>query len=160
MAKPNQKSIKEKLDEWAELQAKLQKAETDKNNKLAPHIELHNEKVKPILEAFDAKTLAWREKSAALQNELIALVENDRDANGNPKPVLISSGKAIVSIEKKEGSRIVDPQKYFEFVKAKNAAFWESVKIVLKHAEKIVGKNKADELSDKPVSYVSAVKLK
>lgn len=160
MAKPNQKLIKEKLDEWAEYQAKIQKAETDKNNKLAPFVEVHNEKVKPILDAFDAKTSAWREKSAALQSEVIAMVENDRDAEGNPKPILISAEKAIVSIEKKEGSRIVDPQKYFEFVKERNAAFWESVKIVLKHAEKIVGKTKADELSDKPVSYVSAVKLK
>ncbi len=158
--KVSQKTIKEKLDEWADLQAKIAKAEADKNNKLAPHLELHNEKVKPILDLFEGKTAAWAKKSAELQTELITAVENDRDADGYPKPVLISSDKATVSVEKKEGSRIVDPQKYFDFVKERNAAFWESVKITLKFAEKIIGKTKADEISDKPVSYVSAVKLK
>ncbi len=158
--KPNQKIVKEHLQEWAELQAKLSRAETDKNNKLAPYIESHNESVKPILDAFEAKTTVWRQKSTELQTKIIAMVENNRDPEGNPKPVLIASADAMVSIEKKEGSRIVDPKKYFDFVKEKNSQFWESVKIVLKHAEKIVGKNMADDLSDKPVTYVSTVKRK
>jgi hypothetical protein len=160
MAKPNQKIVKEKLDVWADLQAKLQKADTDKNNKLAPHLEIHNEKIKPIIDAYDAKTAAWKKQSADLQAEIIAMCENDRDAEGNPKPVLIAAEKAMVAVEKKEGSRVLDPQKYFEFIKDKNAAFWESVNVVLKHADKILGKTKAEELSDKPAKYVSSVKLK
>lgn len=160
MAKVNQTAVKEKLEEWAEVQAKISRADIAKNKKMSPLIEAHNQEIKPIVEAYDKKVQPLRERSAEIEKAIKALIESDRDADGNPKPVMISSESATATVEKKEGSRVVNVQKYFNSVKVKTAEFWKSLKVTIKDAEPIVGKNKIDDLSDKTPTFVSSIRLK
>lgn len=160
MPKVNQKAVTTKLEEFAKVQAQIKRAEKSRNKKLDPIIRKHNEEMKPILEKFEKQVEPLRSRSDAIEKEIKALIEVDRDADGNPKPILITSENAVASVEKKEGMRIVDAKKYFDFVKNKSVAFWKSLKVTIKDAEPIVGKNKIDDLSEKKTDYVSTVKLK
>lgn len=160
MAKVKEKEVKTKLDEWAKLQEKISQAENVRNKKLAPLVAKHNEETKPFIEACDAKTQPWVQKCTTLEAEIKALIEADRDADGNPKPITISTELATATVEKKVGSRIVNVKKYFDFVKVKTEEFWKSLKVTIKDAEPIVGKNKIDDLSDKKTDFVTAIRLK
>lgn len=160
MAKVKEKEVKAKLDEWANLQAKIVHQENIRNKKLAPLIQKHNEETKPFIDVCEAKTQPWRTKAAAIEAEIKALIESDRDADGNPKPITISTDSAIATVEKKVGARMVNVKKYFDFVKVKTADFWKSLKVTIKDAEPIVGKNKIDELADKKTDFVTAIRLK
>lgn len=160
MAKVKEKEVKVKLEQWADLQEKIGKAEIVRNKKLDPLQREFHEKTKPILEACELKTQGWKQQSNLLESEIKALVEADRDADGNPKPITISTDTATAVVEKKVGARVVNVKKYFDFVKVKTDAFWKSLKVTIKDAEPIVGKNKIDDLSDKKTEFITAIRLK
>jgi hypothetical protein len=160
MAKVNQKLVKEKLEEWAALQTKVGTLETKRQRKLEPFIRQYNEETKPIQEEFETKSAPIREKANALAAEINVLLGADRDADGNPKPVLVSSDAAVASIERKDGSRTIDPQKFFNMVKNKTPKFWECVSILVGKAKDVISENEIDELSTKKTSFPFSISLK
>lgn len=159
MARVNKTAVKQKLEEWAAVQKRISAADDAKNKKLAPIVEAHNEEIKPILENFDKKAAPLRERAAELEAEIKAMVEANRDEAGNPVPVMVSSDKATAAVEKKEGARVIDVGRYFDLVKVKTAEFWATVSVKIAGAEKLLGKNAVDEISDKRESYTTTLRL-
>lgn len=156
----NQKLLKEKLDEFAGVEAKILKLTARRNKELDPFIEEHNEKIKPIVERYGATVSPLNAKSAELKKEIEAMLRANTDADGNPKLVTVKSDKATVQVSVSEGARVVDVQKFFALVKDKSGLFWQSLNVVIKHAEKLVGKEKIDEISEKKTTYSMAISLK
>jgi len=159
MAKVNQKQVKEKLDAWAELQAKIGKLENARNKKLDPFLREFNEQTKPFQVDFEKKAKPFREKAAALAKEINVLLEADRDADGNPKPILISTEFATASIERKDGSRVINAQKFFNFVKDKNQKFWNCFTVLIKEAKTVISEKEIDDLSTKTPSFPFSIKV-
>ena len=160
MAKVNQKIIKEKLDAWGVLQAKIGKVVSKRDKQLTPLIAEHNEKTKPILEEFDLKVAPFRAQAAEIEKEISAILTANIDEHGKPIPVIIASETASVTVTKSEGARIVSVQKFFDLVKTKTSAFWDCLSVGVAKADKLIGKDKVDEISDKRTSYPVTFSLK
>ena len=155
----NQKLVKEKLDEWATVQTKLNKAATAKNKKLDPFIKEHNERIEPILSEYNERVAPLNAKAVQLKAEISQMLKANTDKDGNPKTISIGSDAATVTISKSEGSRVVSVQKFFDAVKEKNQMFWSSLTVVIKHAEKLLGKEKIDEISEKKTTFPVVISL-
>ena len=156
----NQKQLKEKLDEWAGVQAKIEKFAGQKNKKLDPFLKEHQEKIAPILDDYNAKVQPLSAKQTQLESEINAMLKANADSEGNPKTLTVASEKAQVTVSKSEGSRVVSVQKFFESVKEKNSQFWASLTVVIKNAEKVLSKEKIDEISTKKTTFPIAISLK
>ncbi|MBS1793370.1 MAG: hypothetical protein JSS81_05920 [Acidobacteria bacterium] len=159
MAKVNPKEVKEKLEQWAVLQDRLLKLEGTRNKKLDPHIRQFEESTKPIREEFDKKAGPIREKAAALQAEIEIMLRGERDAQGNPKPATIASVNAVASIERRDGSRIINAKKFFDFVKNKNEKFWQCFTVLIKEAKNVVSEKEIDDLSTKKTTYDFSIRI-
>ena len=160
MAKVNQKQVKEYLEEWAKVQAKITKEENTRNKKLHPFQVQYTEDTKHILEDFDKKTSPLREKSAEIFAGIKVLLESDRDADGNPKQNIIISENALVKVERKDGSRIINARKFFDFVKDKNDKFWNCFTVLIKEAKNVVSEKEIDDLSTKKTTFDVSISLK
>lgn len=152
--------VKEKLEEWAALKKAVAAEEAKRDKKIAPLLEEFTAETAPIRDACAKKTAPMVATAAALEKELLALIQVDRDENDKPKPVTIATDNAVAQVEIKSGARVVDVQKYFNLIKDKSAAFWATLKVTLKDAEPIIGKEKIDEISTKPTSFAASIKLK
>lgn len=156
----NQKLVKEKLDEWAKLRTKLDKAAAQKNKELEPFIREHNERVAPIIEKYDAKFNPLVDKTNALAKEIEAILLGNTDKEGNPKPLSLNSVLATASVSKTEGARTIAVQKFFAFVKNKTGAFWDCITVQIGKADKLIGKSEVDKISDKKKTYSVHISLK
>lgn len=159
MAKVRKKEVEEKLDAWAELQAKIKKLENGRNKKLEPFLREFNEQTKPFQEDFERKAQPFREKANALAKEINVLLEADRDADGNPKPIIIATDAASAKIERKEGSRVIHAQKFFNFVKDKNEKFWSCFTVLIKEAKKVISEKEIDDLSTKTPTFPFSIEV-
>ncbi len=160
MPKVKQKEVKEKLEEWVKLQEQISTYERNRNKKLLPFQVKYNEDTKPILEQCERKANPLREKAADIQKEISVLLFADRDAEGNPKPITVLSENATASVERKEGSRTIDAQKFFNFVKDKTPKFWECVTILIGKAKDVISENEIDDLSTKKTTFDVSISLK
>ncbi len=156
----NQKVLKEKLDAYAAVEGKILKLSARRNKELDPLITEHNERIKPILEKYTDSISPLNAQSAELKSEIERMLRANTDADGNPKTITVAAEKATVQVTKSEGSRVVDVQKFFAAVKDKSALFWQSLTVVIKHAEKLLGKEKIDTISEKKTTYSVAIALK
>lgn len=160
MAKVNQKIIKEKLEAWTVLQVKIGKVVSKRDKQLEPLIKEHNEKTKPILEEFDSKVAPFRTQAAEIEKEISALLTANIDESGNPIPIIIAGESATVTVTKSEGARIVSVQKFFDLVKTKTSAFWDCLSVGVAKADKLIGKDKVDEISEKRTTFPITFSLK
>jgi putative NADH-flavin reductase len=160
MPKFSPKEVEALLDEWAAAQSKINKLQTKCNKEMDPFVREHNERVAPIVEAFESKAQPLRQKSDEIEQAIITALMSNLDKDKNPKLVTINGAGAVAVVERKEGSRVVDVEKYFNFVKVKTKAFWDSLKVTLKNAEPLVGKDQIDKIATKPVSFQAVVKAK
>lgn len=156
----NQKLLKEKLDAWAKNEEKLSKLTAKRNRELDPFIEEHSERVKPILDKYSDSFLSLNAASADFRKEIEAMLKANTDADGNPKILTVTAENATAQISRCDGSRVVDVQQFFALVKNKSSSFWNSLTVIIKHAEKLVGKEKLDEISKKKTTYSVAIALK
>lgn len=156
----NQKSVKEKLDQWAVLQEKICKSNVKRNRELDPHLRAHQEAIAPIVEKYDQAVAPFVVESNALEKEIESLLFANVDSGGKPKTMTVQGATATAQVSKHEGARVVDVQKFFEAVKVKTESFWNSLKVVIKDAEQLVGKTKIDEISEKRTWYAVAIELK
>ncbi|MBX7170165.1 MAG: hypothetical protein K1X72_04355 [Pyrinomonadaceae bacterium] len=159
MASVKQKLIKEKIEEWAALQTKIGKFASKRDKQLTPLIAEHNEKTKPILEEFDSKVAPFLSQAEAIEKEISAILTANIDDSGKPIPVIISSETATVTLTKSDGARIVSVQKFFDLVKTKTSAFWDCLSVGVAKADKLLGKDKIDEISEKRTTYPVTFKL-
>jgi hypothetical protein len=160
MSKFSPKETKEKLAEYEVIQSRIEYFQTRCNKEMASHVVAHNEAIKPILEKYEPKIEPLRIRAGEIEKEICGALKANLDADGNPKLLTIDGETHTVSLSKKEGSRVVDVEKFFSFVKVKTAAFWKSLKVNLKDAEPLVGKSEIDKIATKPVTYVAAITKK
>lgn len=155
----NQKTVKEKLDVWARLQERIGKAHAKRNRELDPHLRTHQDAIAPIVAKYDLLLDPLLRESTALHKEIETLLLANTSADGKPKVAAVAGDAATAQLMVSEGARIVDVQKFFATVKTKGESFWNSLKVVIKDAEKLVGKEKIDEISEKKSAYSVAIAL-
>lgn len=154
MAAMTQAAVRETADKWAEIQAKIQRAERAKNDALAPYVERHNEELRPILETHDKKINSLRVQADELEEMVLGWL------NRVGKPISLEGEKAVAEVHLKESSRQIDAKAFFDLVKAKGAEFWGCVSIGIAKAERFLGKTEVDKISTKDTKLVAALKLK
>lgn len=154
MAKLTQAEVKAAADEWADLQAKITKAENAKNAEIDPYLVKFNKETAPILAKHESKINKLREQAGELEQTVIGWL------NGVGKPIALEGEKAVAEVHLKESSRTIDSQKFFELVKAKGAEFWGCVSVGIAKAEKFLGKTEVDRISSKETKLVASLKLK
>jgi hypothetical protein len=154
VAKLTQAEIKERADEWAKLDGKIKKAESDKGAELDPFVVEFNEKTKAIVERHDRKIAQLVSKKADIEDQVIAWL----GAQG--KPIALAGDLAVAANEMAIGSRKLDPKTFFEKVKERTPDFWNCVTIAIQRADKFLGKDKVDALASKESKLVASLKLK
>lgn len=154
MPKLTQAQIKSKLDDWAKADSKIQKATETMNAALEPLERKHALAVLPVLGEHTPKIQKLQDQKAAIEAELIDWLRSQN------KPLTIEGDLAVAANETKVGSRVIDVQKFFDAVKEKNADFWSCVSVAIAKAEKLIGKNKVDDLSTKSTTLVPSIKKK
>ena len=154
MTKLTQGEIKGLADKWAEVNAKIAKAETAKNAEIDPFLVRFNEDTEPIRVKHDKKINSLREQADEIEGQVLGWL------NGVGKPIALAGEKAVAAVEAKIGNRVINVQKFFDSVKDKNVAFWECVSVAIAKAEKLVGKDKVDAVSSKESKLVATLKLK
>ena len=152
MAKPTQAEIKQKADEWAVLEKKIQKATETRDAELQPFKDKFAIGVKPILDHHEPKIQKLVEKRNAIQKEILGWLETRN------KPIVLTGELAVAANETSIGARVIDPKKFFDVVKEKTAGFWECVSVGVAKAETLIGKKTVDTISAKPSSLKPTLK--
>jgi hypothetical protein len=160
MAKVNQKIIKEKLEAWTVLQGKMGKVVSKRDKQLEPLMREHNEKTKPIIEEFDLKVAPFRAQAEEIEKEISAILTANIDDKGKPIPIIIDGKSATVTVTKSEGARVVRVREFFDLVNTKTSAFWDCLSVGVAKADKLIGKDKVDSISDNRTSYPVTFSLK
>ena len=145
MSIKTQKAAMEALALWAEGEKALDKLRAKRERDLAPLMEAHNEACRPIEERFAKKAEPLMETQAELEGDIIEfLTAKDRD-----QTLTANGAIAEQKTETKTGRRVIEPQKFFDAVKAKGAEFWSCLKVEIAKAEKFMGKIEVDKIADK-----------
>jgi hypothetical protein len=154
MAKLTQAQIKEKSQEWAELQEQISDLESKKSNALAPLERQFAEAAFPVAQKYDSRIAKLQEKAASLEKEIVGWLKTLN------KAITLETEDAIAANESQSGNRKIDPQKFLKKAKDKGAEAWACVNILVKQAEKLLGAKVVDEISSKESKIVSSLKLK
>lgn len=156
MGKLSKAEIEEKAEQWAQLQlkiAKLAKAEADE---LAPFDVAYAKKTQPINEKYQKKFSSLMNQAEPLRTEIIEWLE------GQKKSVTVESTSAIASFfkGKKAGTgRVANVKSFLGFVKSKGEEVYKCMTVVLKDAEKLIGKTELDKICTKPDKDVAEATL-
>lgn len=154
MAKLTQADIKLMADQYAVLDKKISKACGAMNDELAPLLEDLEKKSAPIRKKHEAKIQKLRDEQAAIETEVVGWL------NRAGRPLALEGELAIAAVESKVGSRVIDPQKFFDLVKAKGSEFWACFRVEIAKAERFLGKTKVDEVSTKESKLVATIRIK
>lgn len=147
MAKPTQADIQAKAQKWAVLTKKITKAEAQRDAELEPILAKHERQLKPVNERWDATIDPLQEKADALEAEIMEYLE------GLKKTTRIESKDAVAEFVKgtKFGDRVVDGAKFVAIAtERKIKDFWKMVKVTIKDAEKVLGKEDLESICTKP----------
>ncbi|MFZ1699973.1 MAG: hypothetical protein WBO10_07925 [Pyrinomonadaceae bacterium] len=154
MAKMTQAEIKAKADEWARLDGKIKKAESDKTAALEPFVTEFNERTATVAKRYDKRIGKLVEERATIEDEVTEWLEK------HGKAIALAGDLAVAANELKVGSRSIDPETFFDRVKDRSKDFWNCVGIAIAKAEKLIGSDKVDEMSSKTSKMVATLKLK
>lgn len=154
MAKLTQAEIKAKADEYAAIGEKIEKLAEKREGELAPLRAKFEKDAAPITKKFDAKISKLAESRAAIESEVLGWL------NGVGKPIVLEGDLAVAAVEMTIGKRTIDPEKFFKTVKERTAAFWECLTVGIAKAEKMIGKDRVDQLADKESKLVATIKIK
>lgn len=146
MAKLTKTAVFELMDEFAAVEAKIAKADAAKNRELDPLLAAHNDACRPVLERFEKKTMPLIDRREAIVAEVSGYLEQQG------KDQIIRSQSGAVAEQKTEtkiGSRVIDIEKFMKAAKSKGAAMWGCLSVAVAKAEKLIGKEAIDEISDK-----------
>jgi len=162
--KPNKTEITERLTEWAKLERKRLRIEAKRDEDLDPHVtnfqnatESINSTAKLQLDEISAKQATLAKD---IETALLAGVDHKTGVIALPQ-VALEGGKALAEVEKKEGARVVDPEKYFLHTPAakRTKGFWAAVKIGIAPAIEFFGEVVLNSMADKPPTYKVKLKL-
>jgi hypothetical protein len=152
MAKPTRAEIKQKVDEWARLDAKAKKAADARNAELNVFLQKHQKAIQPILDHHEPKIQKLVDQRQAIEKEILGWLRE------YGKPIVLTGELAVAANETSIGARVIDPKKFFDAVKEKTASFWECVNIVIAKAETLIGKKTVNAISTKPSSLKATLK--
>lgn len=154
MPKMTRMQMKEAAREWAVIGLKIQKLQDAKTRDLDAFAEAHKDDLAAIDAKHDGKIAELTLKQLVLEKQVLTWLGEYK------KPVTIDAELAIAANVEKVGNRVLDPQKFFDFVKDRSEKFWACVTIAVGKADELIGKQKASELSDKPTKIEPSLKLK
>jgi hypothetical protein len=148
-----QKAIKEYSDKWARLQSDIAQAQAARDKDLARHIAVYNEAAAPILEKHNPKIEKLTGEAAGIQTDVFNwLTRHD-------KAIVLTGELATATNTSKPGDRVIDPQKFFAFVKEQNAAFWDCVSVGVAKAKMLIGEKAVDGIAAKTPKLVQSLTL-
>jgi len=145
MAKMTKAEVFAVMDEWAGVEQQIEKAELKKNKALAPLIEAHNEVCKPVLAKFEKAISPLEARADELREQVVGYLESaNRD-----QIIATESAVAEQKTETRIGSREADAEQFWSKFKSKGSSMWSCMKVVLRDAEKLVGKDELDKICGK-----------
>jgi hypothetical protein len=148
-----QKAIREYSDKWARLQGDIAKAQAARDKDLAPHVAAYDKAAAPILEKHNPKIEKLTAEAAAIQTDVFNwLTRHD-------KAIVLTGELATATNTSKPGDRVIDPQKFFAFVKEQNAAFWDCLSVGVAKAKKLIGEKAVDGMAVKTPKLVQSLTL-
>lgn len=157
MAKLSQSDIRALSERWAAHIKKIALLEKDRNAEMHPHQVAFEKKTQPIVEKYDTQIDKLQEKADAIELQVTEWLESQT------KSITLTSKSAIASFfkgKKESKDRVVNAQKFLAFVKEKGAAaVYKCVKVVIKDAEKLIGKTELDKICTKPKEDVEEATL-
>lgn len=145
MAKLTKGGALELIESWAELQAKIAKAEERRNAEMAPLIERHNEELKPVIGRHDTRIAKLADEAEAIEQQVLTYLQEQG------KDQVLATAKAIAQqkTEIKIGSRTIDPQKFIEAAKSRGQAMWDCISVGVAKAIKLLGEDEIDRIAEK-----------
>ena len=154
-----QADIKAKAEKWALLTQKIEKLEAAKDAELEPILAKHEKQLAPINERHDAVIEPLQEKADEIEIEVTEWLEKQK------KSIKIESRRAVAEFSKgtKFGDRVVNAVKFIEIcTERKIKDFWKLVKVTIKDAESVLGKDDMTAICDKPkvASEIATLSMK
>lgn len=147
MATLTQNAIKTKAEKWASLQAKIARLESEKISELTPHQEAYERKTAPIVARFDEQIDPLQEKADELESEILEWLEKQK------RSIRLETKNAIAEMVRSKGfgDRVVDAEKFVaKCIERGIKNFWRLVRVNIKDANQVMGKEDMDELCDRP----------
>lgn len=134
MSKLTKAAVAERIDEWAILKAKIQKAAEAKAAEIAPIADRHDKKISKLTDEAD---------------EIEGIVLGYLEAQNKDQMIATNLAVAEQKTETKIGSRVIDVQAFMKAAKSKGAAMYDCISVAVAKAEKLLGKTEIDKISDK-----------
>lgn len=156
MAKLSQKAVKELADQWAAKKAEIAKLQAKRNAAIEPIIAQHNEELAPMLRRFDPKIEQLESEADSISGQVLGWL-NEQGA-----PIRLEGENAVAeyALQTKVGARVIDVKKFLETAKSTGEAMFDCINILVAKAEKLLGKNELDQISERPESESVSVTLK
>lgn len=154
MAKLTQAQVKDKINEWAALAKKIERAESAMKAEVEPLLRKYEADARPILERHEPKIKKLLDRQFEIEAEVLGWL------NGVGKPIALDGETAVAVNEVIVCKRVISVQQFFDRVKERSSAFWDCVSIGVAKAEKLIGKKAVDEVSTKETKLVASLKLK
>ncbi len=162
--KPKKSEIAERLSEWARLQNKRLRIEAKRDTDLDPHVTRFeratasiNARAKLQLDELNPQIEAVAKE---IETAMLAGVDQKTGLIALPQ-VSLEGGKAIAEVKKKEGARVIDPEKFFVQTPAakRTKEFWAAVTIGIAKAKEFFGEVALNRIAEKPTTYKVELKL-
>lgn len=147
MPKLTQEAVKQKADRWAKLTKQIKTAENSRNDALHPHQVKYEKATKPIIDEWDEVIDPLQEKADELETEILGWLGEQK------KSIRLEGKLAVAELAKGTGlgNRIVDAEKFVaKCVERKIKDFWKYVKVTIKDASLVMGKEDMDDMTDQP----------
>lgn len=143
-------------ERWAAAMKKLRKAEADRDAEIRPLIEECERQVAEINKRHEPAIAKLEVKAGEHETRIMAWL------NGRTKTTTVDAKNAIadVVVGVKKSARIVTLEKIAELCKKKAVALSSVVTVVLKEADKHLGKKEVDEISTYEQIPTKTVSLK
>lgn len=139
MSKLTKAAVAGAINDWAVLQAKIQKAAEAKAAELAPIAEKHDKKIAKLTDEADA-----------LEATVIGFLETQNKDQSIATDLAVAEQKT----ETKIGSRVIDVQAFMKAAKSKGAAMYDCISVAVAKAEKLLGKTEVDKIAEKKETTV------
>jgi hypothetical protein len=143
VAKITLDDIKAKADEYAKLAKKIERTETARDSEIAPFVEKHEKRIQLIIDLYEPEISKLQARADAAKAEVMDFLATRKGTFADESD-LADFG---VVVGTKPGNRTVDPVKLVTLCKKKGVEIWDMLNVVLKNADKLLGKKEVDEIS-------------
>lgn len=162
MAAINRTQIKTDLAQLRSERALLRRLEAARDKELEPLEEAFEKKTAPINDKHSKKIDPVNDRISTLEKRIETELRKAIDADGDKAAVREVKGDGLIAeLCSQDGQREVDPEKFFKFVSAKqrgSALFWKCLKVLIKPAEELLGKDQLSELAKPKKQWSVSIK--